>query len=160
MVVVTGMFPTKDQALGQDIPTWDLGRDVPGFGCSPGACGTLYARKPWADLSCLGQSLIFVSLTCLSRESQRNAPNSEKCWRASFCMKIRSFEKGVGGQRGLAQGNRSHTINSGIFSAPFFLCPLMSRRTQLWGTFFAVFWALLVTRSPTPSRQPLFETSA
>ena len=28
------------------------------------------------------------------------------------------FRKGVGGQRGLAQGNPSHTIDSGPFSAP------------------------------------------
>ena len=52
------------------------------------------------------------------------------------------FRKGVGGQRGLAQGNPSHTTTSGLVSASFFLCPLMSRRTQFWGTSFAVVWAL------------------
>ena len=66
--------------------------------------------------------------------------------------------KGVGGQRGLAQGNPSRTTDSGLFPAPLFLCPLRKRRrTQFWGTFFAVFWAL-VGRQP-PSCQPLFETS-
>ena len=33
------------------------------------------------------------------------------------------FRKEVGGQRGLAQGDPSHTINSGLFSAPFFPMP-------------------------------------
>ena len=40
------------------------------------------------------------------------------------------FRKGVGGQRGLAQGNPSHAIDSGLLSALFILSPLnMSRRT-------------------------------
>ena len=42
---------------------------------------------------------------------------------------LKRFRKGVGGKRGLAQGT-SRTIDSGPFSAPFFLCPPMSRRTQ------------------------------
>ena len=54
------------------------------------------------------------------------------------------FRKGVGRQRGLAQGSPSHTIDAGLFSAPLFLFPLMRRRTQLWGTIFAVFWVRLV----------------
>ena len=31
------------------------------------------------------------------------------------------FRKGVGGQRGLAQGNRSHARDSDLFSVPLFL---------------------------------------
>ena len=44
----------------------------------------------------------------------------------------------------------------GPFSVPFFLCPLMSRRPQFWGTILAVFWVLLVANPlpPTP-----FETA-
>ena len=34
------------------------------------------------------------------------------------------FRKGVGGKRGSAPGNPSHTIDSGLFSAPFLLSPL------------------------------------
>ena len=66
------------------------------------------------------------------------------------------FRKGVGGQRGLAQGNPSHTIDSGLFTAPFSYAPLISRRTAFWGAFCAVLWALLVANPlpPTP-----FETS-
>ena len=64
------------------------------------------------------------------------------------------FRKGVGGQRGLAQGNPSHTIDSGLFSAPFFLWPpdenIILRDNYLLS--FGRCW------SSTPSRQPLFET--
>ena len=42
------------------------------------------------------------------------------------------------------------------FLCLFFLCPLRRRGTHYWRTFRAVFGACL---SPTPSRQPLFETS-
>ena len=43
------------------------------------------------------------------------------------------------------------------FYCPFFLCPLRSRRTQFWGTFFAVFWALLGANPLplTPFSKPL-----
>ena len=51
---------------------------------------------------------------------------------------IQRFRKGVGGQRGLAQGNPSHIIDSGPFSAPFFLCPLVSRRTYLGENFWRI----------------------
>ena len=64
------------------------------------------------------------------------------------CLSNQKFRKGVGGQRGLAQSLPHHKF---LYSAPFFLCPRMSRRTQFWGTFCTVFgycW------SPTPSRQP------
>ena len=60
------------------------------------------------------------------------------------------FRKGVGGQRGLGQGNPSHAIDSGLFSASFFLRPLMSRRTPFSGTFFAVFLGA-VDRQPHPA---------
>ena len=40
---------------------------------------------------------------------------------------------------GVAQGNPSHTIDSGLFLDPFSCAPLMGRRTQLWGTILAVF---------------------
>ena len=35
------------------------------------------------------------------------------------CSLNQRFRKGVGGQRGLAQGNPSHTTDSGLCSAPF-----------------------------------------
>ena len=70
---------------------------------------------------------------------------------------IQKFRKGVGGQRGLAQGNSSHSTNSSHFSVLFFLCPLMRRRTLFWETFFLPYFGRCW--SPTLSRQPLFETS-
>ena len=66
------------------------------------------------------------------------------------------FRKGVGEQRGLARGNPWKARDSGLFSVPFFLCPLR-RRGHISGEFFGLFWAVCL--SPTPSRQPLFETS-
>ena len=66
-----------------------------------------------------------------------------------FCQK---FWKGVGGQRGLARGNPSKARDSGLFSVPFFLCPLRRRGTHFWGTFWALFGGFVC-------RQPLFETS-
>ena len=76
-----------------------------------------------------------------------------------YYLNNQRFQKGVGGQRGLAQGRPSHTIDSELFSAPFFLSPLMRRRAHKSGVqflllYFGHCW------SPTPSRQPLFvETS-
>ena len=57
-----------------------------------------------------------------------------------------------GGQRGLAQGKPSHTIDSGVFLQPFSYATLMSRRTQFWGTNFVAFGELLVANPlpPTP----------
>ena len=67
---------------------------------------------------------------------------------------FRSFENGVGGQRGLARGNPSCARDSGLFSAPFFLCPLRRRGTRFWRTFLALFGGLLVANPlpPTPFR--------
>ena len=68
------------------------------------------------------------------------------------------FRKGVGGQRGLARGSPSKARDSGLFSVPFFLCPLsLGEGGQISGELFGLF--LGVCLSPTPSRQPLFETS-
>ena len=50
------------------------------------------------------------------------------------------FQKRVGGQKG----------DSGLFSAVFFLWPLMSRRAQFRGAFFAVFLGA-VGRQPPPA---------
>ena len=66
------------------------------------------------------------------------------------------FRKGVGGQRGLTRGNHSYARDSGLFSVPFFLCPLGEGGHNSGD----LFWLFLGVRlSPTPSRQPLFETS-
>ena len=59
---------------------------------------------------------------------------------------IQKFRKGVGGQRGLARGNPSKARDSGLFSVPYFL-----------ENFSALSFGLCL--SPTPARQPLFETS-
>ena len=66
-----------------------------------------------------------------------------------------------GRQKGLARGDPSYARGSDLFSAQLFLCPLRRRGTQFWDLFCAVFWALLGANPlpPTPSRQPLFETS-
>ena len=57
--------------------------------------------------------------------------------------------KGVGGQRGLARGNPSHTRDSGLFSVPFFLCLL-----RIWRTSLVLFGGLFAANpfSPTPFR--------
>ena len=61
--------------------------------------------------------------------------------------------KRVGRLRGLARGNPSHARYSGLFSAPFFLCPLRRRGTHFCRTFLALFGGLFV------ANPPLFETS-
>ena len=67
------------------------------------------------------------------------------------------FRKGVGGQRVLARRNPSKARDLGLFSAPFFLCPLRRMGSHTSGELFGL--SLGVCLSPTPSRQPLFETS-
>ena len=63
---------------------------------------------------------------------------------------------GVGGQKGLARGNPSKTRDSGLFSIQFPYAPL-GEGGHISGE---LFWLSLgVCFSPTPSRQPLFETS-
>ena len=66
------------------------------------------------------------------------------------------FRKGVGGQRGLARRNPSKARDLGLFSVPFFLCLLRRMGTHFWRSFGVL---LGVCLSPTPSCQPLFETS-
>ena len=70
---------------------------------------------------------------------------------------LQKFRKGVGRQRGLARGNPSCARNSGVFSVPFFLCPLRRRGTHFWRTFWVFFWGF-VRRQPPPAKL-LFETS-
>ena len=62
------------------------------------------------------------------------------------------FRKGVGGQRGLARGSPSKARDSGLFSVPFFLCPLRRRRTNFRRTFWTLFEGLFVANPlpPTP----------
>ena len=69
---------------------------------------------------------------------------------------FQKFRKGVGGQRGLPRGNPSKTRNSGLFLYPFSYAPL-GEWGHISGELFGPF--LGVCLSPTPSRQPLFETS-
>ena len=77
-------------------------------------------------------------LGCRWREHVPGSEVSKRGWRT----------QGVGARKSLPH----HKFRP--FSAPLFLCPLMSRRTQFWGTFLAVFWALLVANPlpPTPFR--------
>ena len=74
----------------------------------------------------------------------------------SFGGGVRSFEEGLADRRGLERGNPSKARDSGLFSVPFFLCPPRRKRIHFWD-FFWLF--LVVCLLPTPSRQPLFETS-
>ena len=61
---------------------------------------------------------------------------------------IQRFRKGIGGQRGLAQGSPSYARDSSFFfNAPFFLSP--RRRAPTLGNLLAPFWALLPL-PPTP----------
>ena len=49
---------------------------------------------------------------------------------------VRSFEKGLAARGGWREEfPPPHTLSSGLFSAPFSLCPLISRRTQFWAGF-------------------------
>ena len=66
-----------------------------------------------------------------------------------ICQK---FRKGVGGQRGLARRNPSCARDSGLFSVPFFLCPLEEGGTHFWRTFLVLSGGLFVTNPlpPTP----------
>ena len=57
------------------------------------------------------------------------------------------FRKGVCGQRGFARANPSKARDSGLFSVPFFPCPLRRRGTHFW----RASWALIggfVCRQP------------
>ena len=51
----------------------------------------------------------------------------------------------------MAQVNPSHTIDSDLFSAPFFLSPLTSRRTQFWGANFGVLLGAVGRQPSTPN---------
>ena len=68
---------------------------------------------------------------------------------------LRGFEKGLA-DRGGWQGNPSHTIDSGRFSAPVSYPHLWVGEHTSGGQFLLFFGCCW---SPTPSRQPLFETS-
>ena len=64
--------------------------------------------------------------------------------------KDQKFRKGVGGQRGLARRKPSNPRDLGLFSVPFFLCPLRRMGTHFWRTFGLFFGVFCL--SPTPSR--------
>ena len=64
------------------------------------------------------------------------------------------FRKGVGGQRGLAQRNPSKARDLGLFSVPFFLCPLRRMVTHFWRTFWALFGGFQ-TPPANPFSKPL-----
>ena len=75
---------------------------------------------------------------------------------ALACSVRRHFDQrlrtGVGGQRGLAQGNLSHTTDSGLYLHPFSYAPLRAGEHCFGGQFVLYFghcW------SPTPSGQAL-----
>ena len=78
----------------------------------------------------------------------------ENTMQITLPKKNQKFRKGVGGQRGLAQGDPSHARHSHLFAVPFSYATLRRRGTQFWGSIFAVFWALLVANPlpPTPFR--------
>ena len=88
----------------------------------------------------------------------KNATRSKFTTRSIFFGTAGSFgqkfRKGVGGQRGLARRNPSKTRDLGLFSVPFFLCPLRNMGTHFWRTFWALFGGLFVANPipPTPFR--------
>ena len=59
------------------------------------------------------------------------------------------FRKGVGGQRGLARRSPSNPRDLGLFSVPFFLCPLRRTGTYFWRTF-GLFLGCLFVANPLP----------
>ena len=61
--------------------------------------------------------------------------NAESLHFSCAISQSQRFRKGVGGQSGLARGDPSYARNSGLFSVPFFLCPLRRRETHFWRTF-------------------------
>ena len=75
------------------------------------------------------------------------------CQRTVVCPSCQKFRKGVGGERGLARKNPEIEAS---FLHPFSYVPLGERDTFL-ENYFGCFWG--VCFSPTPSHQPLFETS-
>ena len=74
-------------------------------------------------------------------------PLNSFCW--GFSCNFHKFRRGVGGPRGLAQGNPSHTTNSGFFLLPpFSYAPLRMGEHNSGGhllLYFGCCW------SPTPS---------
>ena len=86
---------------------------------------------------------------CLRSSAFVNAP----FYYTPFCgtLKYQKFQKGVGGQRGLAPKNLDMPGVEASFLHPFFLCPLRRRGRHFWRTFLAVFGGLLVANSLPPS---------
>ena len=72
----------------------------------------------------ISQKELLCTTTCLLPCLQTQKPRKSE------------VRKGVGRQRGLAHGNPSHTINSGLFSAPFFLCPPYELENTMLGDIF------------------------
>ena len=120
--------------------------------------GTEVPRNFWDQCS-----LDFAYFLCLF-SGRRPKSSQELCsWELFFFLfyvvfllqnKHQKFRKGVGRQRGLARGNPSYTRDSGLFSVPFFLCPLTRRGTNFWRTFWALLGGLFVANPfpPTPFR--------
>ena len=83
------------------------------------------------------------------RKMQTTQTATSKESSAGLAEIIQKFRKGVGGQRGLARGNPSKAGDSGLFSVPFFLCPLRRRDTFLKNCL-ALFGGF-VCRQPPPA---------
>ena len=127
-------------------------------------------RRAWVAWCLIGCALQVVPLflkDCGLLCCADNIPFTASCGTSLHCelascrtglgMRLpltQKFRKGVGGQRGLARGNPSHARDSGLFSVPFFLCPLRRRRTHFWRTFLALFGVLFAANPlpPTPFR--------
>ena len=86
------------------------------------------------------------------KDLKQNCEYSAKI--ANKPSKNQKFRKGVGGQRGLARRNPSNPRDLGLFSVPFFLCPLRRTGTHFWRTVGLFFEGLFVANPlpPTPFR--------
>ena len=98
-----------------------------------------------------------------TQKKTRTLPSPEKSKLKSRCRapisqaQNQKFRKGVGGQSWLARGDPSHARASDLFSVPFSYATLMRRGKHNFGVQFLPY--LGPCKLPTPSRQPLFETS-
>ena len=75
---------------GLAMTSRDLGRDVLGFGCSPGALEIFYARKLWADCRSLLWSTSWLTQGLRTHPESQNIMLRQWSWQ---CCCVRLFVK-------------------------------------------------------------------
>ena len=104
-------------------------------------------------ISCRIFQSIFRKLKyCLGAVSFCRRANLTICFPVPEAAKLRSFEKGLADRGGWREEilHMPEILNQASFLYPFFLCPLRTRGTQFWRTFWGFFGGFVLP--PTPLR--------